>query len=377
MKFSISKIATLSLGFISLLLVMHPASVHCAAARKHDEDMAGAKTPMMEEGTFELSISSSTLIPTQQNQHEGNFLAGGEHPPSSLERLAGLAGEEREASEEVRTLGTLDPNTPVLCNEEDINGVYRYTINNGTPLLRWYPGPLIADSWDPDWETTVFAIDCGDVKFGEPMNFNLDKLLADSSVRCSAERGAVYRYTYTLGGMPILRLFPDPTVAWSWDPNWLTDTPVIDCKGIEKGDEMQFNHRGTDRIIVHLERIGDETFKLGTWAGTRGEHRRLEGFEIKTLEEYGFSLEYMAHIQDQGDSPWQLGGFVGTRGQSKRLEGFAIRVPYPYSKYWSVQYAANLQGNSDTGFYKDGEFCGTRGQSGRVEAIYVTLVQRG
>eukprot|EP01133_Synstelium_polycarpum_P000421 gene421-498_t len=84
-------------------------------------------------------------------------------------------------------------------------------------------------------------------------------------------------------------------------------------------------------IMVHLQGPGDMPWKKGGFVGTRGESRRLEGFEIKLykvmiLDPSDLSIEYMAHLQDHGDIPWQSGGFIGTKGESRRLEGFAIRL---------------------------------------------------
>jgi hypothetical protein len=80
----------------------------------------------------------------------------------------------------------------------------------------------------------------------------------------------------------------------------------------------------------------------------------------------------MAHLQGIGDVPFQNEGtFIGTRGQSRRLEGFAIELTGPAAPNFTVVYMAHLEGMGDTGFFRDGQFCGTRGQSRRVEGILV------
>jgi uncharacterized protein YjdB len=92
----------------------------------------------------------------------------------------------------------------------------------------------------------------------------------------------------------------------------------------------------------------------------------------------GLGMEYMAHIQEQGDTLWVQGGtFVGTRGQSRRLEGFAIRLTGPRSSNYDVYYMAHLENTGDTSFYKNGQFCGTRGEARRVEGIEVRVVPKG
>ena len=88
-------------------------------------------------------------------------------------------------------------------------------------------------------------------------------------------------------------------------------------------------------------------------------------------------MEYFAHLEVLADTAYvSQGTFVGTRGQARRLEGFGIRVVGPEAYKYDVFYAAHLEGLGDTAEYKNGEFCGTRGQFRRVEAIKVRLVRK-
>jgi hypothetical protein len=58
-------------------------------------------------------------------------------------------------------------------------------------------------------------------------------------------------------------------------------------------------------IMVHLENIGDKTYDLSEFAGTRGQSRRLEGFQINIDSSSGDpQLEYMAHLEGTGDVAW-------------------------------------------------------------------------
>ena len=76
-------------------------------------------------------------------------------------------------------------------------------------------------------------------------------------------------------------------------------------------------------------------------------------------------------------TPWMPGGsFCGTRGQSRRLEGFAIRLNGPNAARYDVFYSGHLQDVGDVGPLKDGDFCGTRGQSRRLEAMVVWVKAR-
>merc|ERR1712032_1274128 len=140
------------------------------------------------------------------------------------------------------------------------------------------------------------------------------------------------------------------------DTETFSDGDFCGTRGKNKRVEAIYVQILPTTVTVHLDNIGDKNFKLSEWAGTKGESRRLEGFEINRASLA--SLEYMAHIQDDGDTEWTT-GFVGTRGQSKRLEGFAIRASGDSVGMLSVKYSAHVQGIGDTETFSDGDFCGT------------------
>lgn len=140
----------------------------------------------------------------------------------------------------------------------------------------------------------------------------------------------------------------------------------------KKLEPVNFVIKPQGTVTVHLEGPGDKDFKFDTWAGTKGESRRLEGFQIKNITG-GLKLEYMAHLQTVGDTPW-TSGFVGTRGKERRVEGFAIRIKGPNPSGFSVQYRAHIENQGDTRWYGNGEFCGTKGKSLRVEAMCIRIV---
>jgi V8-like Glu-specific endopeptidase len=130
--------------------------------------------------------------------------------------------------------------------------------------------------------------------------------------------------------------------------------------------------------IVHLQDIGDVSFKSGAFAGTRGESRRLEGFSISITDGTpNLEIQYMTHLQDIGDTTWVNGGrFIGTRGESRRLEGFAIRLTGSAATNYNIRYICHLQNMGDTPVRSNGEFCGTRGESRRLEGLKVWLERR-
>lgn len=145
------------------------------------------------------------------------------------------------------------------------------------------------------------------------------------------------------------------------------------------GARALYGRRGSGLDVrVHLQDIADLTFRENEFAGTRGQSRRLEGFQLELSPPVpGLGMRYMAHLQGVGDVPFVNNGqFVGTRGQSRRLEGFAIELTGPQAAGFTVEYMAHLQNIGDTAIHSDGQFCGTRGQSRRVEGILVRVCPR-
>jgi hypothetical protein len=125
--------------------------------------------------------------------------------------------------------------------------------------------------------------------------------------------------------------------------------------------------------LVHLQGIGDAGFVEDVFAGTQGQSRRVEGFQLQFNPPIAnLGLRYMAHVTDVGDLPWvSEGQFVGSRGQSRQMEGFAIQLTGSAAANHTVMYMAHLADIGDTGFSRDGQFCGTRGQSRRLEGLLV------
>jgi len=188
-------------------------------------------------------------------------------------------------------------------------------------------------------------------------------------------------------GLPHAKLYGRPTAfnditagnngAYSARAGWDA------CTGLGSPKQVQLALSGlatTEPMtgVVHLQNIGDVPMVNDQFAGTRGQSRRLEGFQLQfTPPIPGLSMQYMAHLQGIGDVPFQNEGtFIGTRGQSRRLEGFAIRLTGPQAANFTVSYMAHLEGIGDTAFFRDGAFCGTRGQSRRLEGMLVHVAPR-
>ena len=129
-------------------------------------------------------------------------------------------------------------------------------------------------------------------------------------------------------------------------------------------------------LLVHQAGPGD-LIATG-FAGSRGQSRRLEGFQIlpRGLPN-GVSFSYSAHLEGSGDvSLVTDGSFIGTRGQSRRLEGFTIFLTGPEAAKYDLLYFAHLAGTGDTAVATAGQFVGTKGQSRAVEGMQVWLVRK-
>ena len=129
------------------------------------------------------------------------------------------------------------------------------------------------------------------------------------------------------------------------------------------------------KVLVHIQGIGDRTFGSQEYAGSKGQGRRVEGFQINIDPPIpGLNVEYMAHVEGVGDTPWlSEGELAGFRGQAKRIEGFAVRLSGPQADKYDVFYSAHIQNIGDTDVSSNGEYCGTRGKALRIEGIKVWI----
>ncbi|MFP4653006.1 MAG: hypothetical protein ACLFM4_11360 [Phormidium sp.] len=131
-------------------------------------------------------------------------------------------------------------------------------------------------------------------------------------------------------------------------------------------------------ILVHIQGLGDRQFASKEFAGTRGQSRGLEGFQLRLANAFpGVKLEYMAHISGVGDTPWvSEGQYLGSRGENRQVEGFAIRLTGESANQYTVRYSGHIQNMGDTPVMGDGQYCGTRGKSLRVEGFRVWVESR-
>jgi len=159
--------------------------------------------------------------------------------------------------------------------------------------------------------------------------------------------------------------------------------PTIDGKNIVFGntpiagkaaDKAQTGPESVGlRVTVNLQGLGDRDFGAREYAGTRGQGRRLEAFQIAIDPPIpGLDVRYMAHISAVGDTPKVSGGQrVGEPGKNRQIEGFCIELAGPQAANYDICYNAHIQNKGDVPVCANGQYCGTRGQSLRVEGIKV------
>ena len=133
-------------------------------------------------------------------------------------------------------------NPPSHSRYSSLNNIYRYTANK---TLRFYPDPSIAGSWDPNWMSPT-KIDCKDLTLGEDMTIKVGDVMSikeGTAVKCYLNPPSNSRYSslnnvYRYIGNKTLRMYPEPNIAHSWDPTWMSAIG-IDCKDVTIGSDMK------------------------------------------------------------------------------------------------------------------------------------------
>ena len=177
-------------------------------------------------GLLIVCCSSSSAMMMMGGDEDSGSGAGGGAGPS-----AGPSAVPNVLSDPV--------GTPIQCNANDVGSgvnaaVYRYM---GGTELRHYPNPPIATSWDPDWGSTYKKIDCDGLTEGEKMSYNT---IVGDPVQCTANDvgSGVNAAVYRVEADNVLRHYPNPPIASSWDPDWGTTFKKIDCQGYTQGPAM-------------------------------------------------------------------------------------------------------------------------------------------
>lgn len=128
------------------------------------------------------------------------------------------------------TAGVPEDGSIVTCREDEEKV---YLVDDGA--LRWFPNPKIASSWKVYWRPHMMHVDCKFLPFGEnmPMKLTIGVPEDGSIVTCYDNEERVY-----LMENGVLRWFPNPKIASSWDAFWRQKMMHADCDPIRFGEDM-------------------------------------------------------------------------------------------------------------------------------------------
>ncbi len=113
-----------------------------------------------------------------------------------------------------------------------------------TSLFRWefgqlreYENVFIANSWDPNYNDYI-VVDCTGLSFGPPMLLNsqvtsMIYVAEGTTIQCDGDFGKLYRWTNF-----VLRLYPNTSVAETWNENW-REYILVDCSKLLFGPPME------------------------------------------------------------------------------------------------------------------------------------------
>ena len=140
-------------------------------------------------------------------------------------------------------------------------------------------------------------------------------------------------------------------------------------------------------ILLHVQGIGDVRYNgiekgvNDPEMGTTGQERAIEGIQIDVTRRggrlAGCVLYYQVHMQDIGWSPWfKEGTYAGTRGENRRIEAIRIRFQNEQDVtdakgVGGALYQVHVQDYGWLPVVHDGMTAGTIGQSRRIEALRI------
>ena len=131
-------------------------------------------------------------------------------------------------------------------------------------------------------------------------------------------------------------------------------------------------------ILLHIARLGDQSFPAGYWAGDPGGRLPIEGLAISPTERLSADdVEYMAFAVNGARTPWVSGlQLAGLRGHGLALAGFAVRLaPSIRDRFDAVYEGAYLSGET-AGPFRNGEPCLPPRPRDPLTAVRVRIVAR-
>ena len=127
-------------------------------------------------------------------------------------------------------------------------------------------------------------------------------------------------------------------------------------------------------LLVHVEGVGDRSVPVGSWGGTPGSGRTIEGFALRV--EAGTAeaaVEYQAALGLEWDTPWfPAEEFCGSRGMMLPLLGVRIRAIESASEPRICRYWGSFVGLGERGPFEQGALCACNGAP--LEALRIELL---
>jgi uncharacterized protein YjdB len=149
-------------------------------------------------------------------------------------------------------------------------------------------------------------------------------------------------------------------------------------------DQLKIEAVPSIQFRTHVQLKGWQQWSpSGSANGTTGESLRLEAVEIK-LDNANGSVNYNAHVEGLGwqkntssPSTWfKDGATAGTSGQSKRVEAFQISLTGAIASQYDIYYRCHVQDLGWLAWAKNGAMAGTAGMAFKVEALQIQLVDK-
>ena len=119
--------------------------------------------------------------------------------------------------------------------------------------------------------------------------------------------------------------------------------------------------------------------KDGKEAGTQGESKRIEAFQVKLedLKNADGGITYRAYVTDDGWQDWVSNTEqAGKKGEGKGVEAVEIKLTGEVADSFDVYYSVYVQGDGWLGWAKNGESAGTIHMDKRAESIKIELVSK-
>ena len=134
----------------------------------------------------------------------------------------------------------------------------------------------------------------------------------------------------------------------------------------------------TAEILAHVQRLGDQRYASGSWAGAPGQGIAIEGFAIAPVA--GLSpqeIEYKAVTSQGWETPWISGGqFCGTRAQATPLIGFAVRLTGAAAQRFDCLYEGVFVNGGRSAAVRNGMPCRSEVIGAPLEGLLLTFTAK-